>query len=587
MKTLIIAFAIIMLFLSSCYEYENPLDLQYMDDNMIVRTPSFSLSGGTYTTVQTVIISCATSGASIRYTTNGSDPSELSTLYSSPIAVSSTTTLKAKAFKTNYKPSSTATAAYTMNFPSVATPSFSPAGGTYTSVQSVSISCATSGASISYTTNGTDPSESSALYSSAVSISGTTTLKAKAFKTNFNPSSSATAVYTINLPTVATPSFSPAGGTYTSVQTVSISSATSGASIRYTTNGGDPSEFSTLYSSPISVSSTTTLKAKAYKSNFNPSSTETGTYTINLPTVATPSFSPTGGTYTSVQTVSIFCATSGANIRYTTNGSDPTTSSTLYSTSLSISSTTTLIAKAFKTNYNPSSTATAAYTINIPTVATPSFSPAGGTYTSLISVAIYCNTSGATIRYTTDGNDPISSSTVYSNLISVSSTTTIKAKAFKAGWTDSDIASALYTLALNFEGFESGNFSAFPWSNTVSGGGNQPWYITGWENMVYDGSYSAMGGSVLNPGSSNLQITRNCSGGDITFYRKHSNPVSGVSLNFYIDNVLQGSWSDETPWGMVSYQVNSGNRTFKWSVIRTSPNGPLPPDDYIDNITFP
>ena len=79
-------------------------------------------------------------------------------------------------------------------------------------------------------------------------------------------------------------------------------------------------------------------------------------------------------------------------------------------------------------------------------VATPTFSPAGGTYTSAQNVAISCATSGATIRYTTNGSDPTASSTTYSSAIKVSSTTTIKAKAFKSGMTDSAVASATYTI---------------------------------------------------------------------------------------------------------------------------------------------
>lgn len=150
----------------------------------------------------------------------------------------------------------------------------------HTTVQSVSISCSTSGASIRYTTDGTDPIESSTLYLAPISLSNTTTLKARAFKTNYNHSLIATTVYTINLPTVATPTFSIASGTYTGTQINTISCSTTGASIRYTTNGTDPTESSTLYSSPLSIAVTTTLKAKAFKTNYNPSLTAPANYTI-------------------------------------------------------------------------------------------------------------------------------------------------------------------------------------------------------------------------------------------------------------------------------------------------------------------
>jgi len=79
-------------------------------------------------------------------------------------------------------------------------------------------------------------------------------------------------------------------------------------------------------------------------------------------------------------------------------------------------------------------------------VAAPTFSPPSGTYSSAQSVTISCITKDAIIRYTTDGSSPTSSSTPYSNPITVSSTTTIRAKAFKDGMSESTTASATYTI---------------------------------------------------------------------------------------------------------------------------------------------
>jgi hypothetical protein len=82
--------------------------------------------------------------------------------------------------------------------------------------------------------------------------------------------------------TVATPTFSPAGGNYTSTQSVTIKTSTSGASIRYTTNGSTPSETSgTLYSGPVSISATATLQAIAYESGMTDSGVASAAYTIN------------------------------------------------------------------------------------------------------------------------------------------------------------------------------------------------------------------------------------------------------------------------------------------------------------------
>ncbi|MBQ3717349.1 MAG: chitobiase/beta-hexosaminidase C-terminal domain-containing protein [Paludibacteraceae bacterium] len=79
-------------------------------------------------------------------------------------------------------------------------------------------------------------------------------------------------------------------------------------------------------------------------------------------------------------------------------------------------------------------------------VATPTFSPAEGTYSSTQSVTISCATTGATIYYTTDDSTPTTSSTTYGGAISVSSTTTIKAIATKSGMDNSGVASATYTI---------------------------------------------------------------------------------------------------------------------------------------------
>lgn len=83
-----------------------------------------------------------------------------------------------------------------------ATPTFSPdpEDGPFTSAQNVSISCATSGATIYYTTDGTTPTTSSAVYSSAITVNETTTIKAIAVASGYDNSAVATATYTINQP---------------------------------------------------------------------------------------------------------------------------------------------------------------------------------------------------------------------------------------------------------------------------------------------------------------------------------------------------------------------------------------------------
>ncbi|MEA5359152.1 chitobiase/beta-hexosaminidase C-terminal domain-containing protein [Amycolatopsis sp., V23-08] len=80
--------------------------------------------------------------------------------------------------------------------------------------------------------------------------------------------------------TVAAPTFSPPGGTYSSAQTVTISSATSGATIRYTVDGSTPTASSTQYTAPISVPNSRTVNAIALKSGSTTSAVSSATYTI-------------------------------------------------------------------------------------------------------------------------------------------------------------------------------------------------------------------------------------------------------------------------------------------------------------------
>ena len=163
---------------------------------------------------------------------------------------------------------------------------------------------------------------------------------------------------------VAAPSFSPVAGTFASTQNLTISSTTAGATIRYTTDGSTPSATNgAIYTSPVAIAVTTTLKAIAYKLEMADSTVTSGVYTINC---VAPTFSPVAGTYSSAQTVTISCATSGVTMRYTTDGSTPSqTVGTVYSTPVSISVTCTLKAIAFNTGMTDSTIASGLYTINL------------------------------------------------------------------------------------------------------------------------------------------------------------------------------------------------------------------------------
>jgi hypothetical protein len=79
------------------------------------------------------------------------------------------------------------------------------------------------------------------------------------------------------------PAFSPAPGTYTSNQTVTIADSTPGSTIYYTTDGSAPTPSSSVYSGPIAVGKTTVIQSIAAAGGYSASPVASATYTINLP----------------------------------------------------------------------------------------------------------------------------------------------------------------------------------------------------------------------------------------------------------------------------------------------------------------
>ena len=121
---------------------------------------------------------------------------------------------------------------------------------------------------------------------------------------------------------VSAPSFNPPGSYYTGTQSVTIASTTSGATIRYTTDGSAPSPTAgTLFTGPVPISTTTTLNAIAYKSGIPNSPVSTAKYTIYPPgtvlAAAGGAFQNTGFTSQSGSFTATFTATPSASL---TNG---------------------------------------------------------------------------------------------------------------------------------------------------------------------------------------------------------------------------------------------------------------------------
>ncbi|MGA9025930.1 MAG: chitobiase/beta-hexosaminidase C-terminal domain-containing protein [Steroidobacteraceae bacterium] len=410
-------------------------------------TPTMSPVAGTYTGTQSVSLSDGTPGATIYYTLGGATPTTSSTQYTAPLQIASSTTVNAIAVAGGYANSQVASAAYTIQAPTAtATPVLSPAPGLYMSVQSVTLSDATAGAVIYYTLDGSTPTTSSAKYTTPLQIGATTTINAIAVAPGLATSPMVGGNYSIQIPLAPPPAFSPAAGSYGSAQVVTLTDSNAAAAIYYTINGTTPTTASTPYTAPIPVNTTTTIEAIAVAAGYATSPVSFGAFTITSLT-PTPTFSPAPGSFTSAQSVTLSDANTSATIYYTTNGTTPTTASTLYTGPIPVSASTTINAIAVAAGYSASPTTSGTYTINLPTAApAPTFSPAPGSFATAQTVTLSDANTTATIYYTTNGTQPTTASTPYSGPITVTSTTTVNAIAVATGYSTSATAGGTYTI---------------------------------------------------------------------------------------------------------------------------------------------
>ena len=471
-------------------------DIQYRNMNIsdiasgytlpVVSAPVITPASGTVDAGATVTISCATEGAVIYYTTDGSTPNASSAKYTGSITVNDDVTIKAIAVKRAWVNSAVATATLTAKKPTVkvATPVISPAGGEVEEGTEVTISCATDGATIYYTNDGTEPTAESAVYTGAITVTEVMTIKAIAAKNgNYTNSEVASASFTIKpREVVATPVINPAGGEVEEGATVTISCATSGATVYYTTDGSTPTTSSAVYSGAITVNKAMTIKAMAIKAGYYTNSeVASATFTIkaSVKKVATPVFSLPSGVYEAGAELSVTCATEGAKIYLALDPTWPAEEWVEYSGEiLEIGEDVTIYAVAKLEGWEDSDIASAEYVVILP-VATPAFSPAGGEVEEGTEVTITCATDGATIYYTTDGTEPTTESAVYTGVITVIEAMTIKAMAAKEGYyTNSAVAVASFTIkAVEPDEPEAPEANCYPVSPVTGKIGNNTYYL--------------------------------------------------------------------------------------------------------------
>jgi hypothetical protein len=305
-------------------------------------------SGRAYKETQSVTLLCedgsGTGCTATYYTLDGSTPTRDSSTYSAALSISADTTLKFFSVDAagNEEPVRTETYVIDTVKPTVAA---APAGGVYRSARDITLTCTDNAGgsgcgSIHYTTNGSTPDTGSTEYTAPIPLSTDTTLKFVAVDKVGNVSDVRTEAYTFdaNAPTTTV---SPAGGTYRTRQTLTLTCADSGTSgcegTYYTLDGSTPTTSSTRYTGPFTLSTDTPLKFFSVDKAGNEEAARTETYVFDLDTTApTTIASPPGSIYfTDAQTVSLICTDDSRGIGcgdtyYTLNGSTPTTSSTRY-----------------------------------------------------------------------------------------------------------------------------------------------------------------------------------------------------------------------------------------------------------------
>ncbi len=449
----------------------SPSEIASVQYGVTPRPVNISPTQGTYNDPIQVWLTSQTGGTQIRYTLDGSTPTTASALFTGPFTLDRNATVKARAYKDGYVPSSVTSANYVVNDSAVV---IDPPGGAFTSSPvRVTMSCGVPGARIYFSTAGALPTKYTSRYTGTpLSVRRPQTIKARVLR----PDGSWGPLTTVNfLVNTSKPYFTPSARTFTGPQTVRIRYPVPNTRIHYTIDGSEPGTDSPVYTAPLTIDRTTTLKARALFGGTTWSPLRTGVFTISYPS---PYFTPGAGSYSSMQRVAIKHATPGARIFYTVDGSTPTTESPPYSAPIEIPVTTTLKARALFGEHVWSPVRTGTFTIR---VLAPSFSPAPGTYYGPRLVRMTFPTPGATIYYTTDGTEPDQTSPRYSAPVTIDATTTLKARALVGAGTWSATKTGEYRvrhLAPSFSPNGGAYSAAKSVTMTHSTPGSQIYYTT-------------------------------------------------------------------------------------------------------------
>lgn len=381
------------------------------------------------------------------------------------------------------------------------------------------------------------------------------------------PAVSQTVTFTVTAPVAATPVISPEAGMYTDSVEVSMTCATPGAQIRYTTDGVVPTATSALYENPFTLNASATVKAKAFMNNVSWEDSPVAEAAYTIVSEPTLTVDPVSLTFSSTQltgTVSINSASLTAPIAISCDNTHFTLSETSFPANAGNTS--------FTVTYDGQEPATGTVTVSsgslsaqVALVATaqlpaPAITPADGTSDTLITVAMSSTVTGATIYYTTDNSEPTSASSLYSEPITLNTpgTYTYKAIAVKEGWENSDITTATYTVvapivpsidtimySVGFEAEE--GFTATQTYNNPS--------------VVYTGAEGQQWGTVYGTPATNDHIC-GAQSMQMRWYTSAASTLGYTFTNFDIRNVTYVTFDAKSPNGLklnVSYSIDGGN----------------------------
>ena len=287
--------------------------------------------------------------------------------------------------------------------------------------------------------------------------------------------------------------------------------------------------------------------------------------------------------------MTLVAGTEDSEIHYTLDGSEPTEQSTLYVGPFAIDDTTTVKAKAFKTDWFDSETATATFTREWYTVEQPVIEPSGTTFGNVSQeISISCATDGATILFTTDGNDPAVNGREYKRPFDIYQSCTVRAIARKYDWKDSPEATATFTRSDSLS--EAANLYGY----TMETGGDATWTVD--TDVSHDGVSSVRSGAIDNDGTTYLQTSVR-KAGTVSFWWKAmcENAEVEDGETYYYDfgsfsvdgSVVARIAGNDSGWQFVSIDVAAGGKhTLRWEYVKDSSTSYAPDCVWLDQVQW-